>query len=169
MKPKMVSAILYATTAFTLWSFWDALFGAADEPFMHYRYWGLLSLSIAGTVLFVAACILTLFSTRIGTICALVGATLSWPYFALQMPKIPWSRVISVLPNANWQELLTAIFALIIASVYSMSELRRGNDEASRRNIGLKLTATFLYAAASFLLAYWRGIWEWLFRLRYGN
>ena len=169
IKRKIVSAVLYATTAFALWSFWDALFGMADEPFTHYQHWGFLSLSIAGTVLFVAACILTLFSGRTGTICALVAAVMSWPYFAVGMPSIPWGKIISVLPYANWKFLFTAILALLIASAYLVSRLTRGDNDGNPRHMGFKLTATFLYAASVVVTTMWREIWDWLFRLRYGT
>jgi len=35
--------------------------------------------------------------------------------------------------------------------------------------MGLKLAGTLFYAAGIFVLTHWRSIWEWLFRLRYGN
>lgn len=169
MKRKIVSAVLYATTAFALWSFWDALFGMAEEPFTHYQHWGFLSLSIAGTVLFGAACILTLFSMRPGTICALFAAFLSWPYFAIGMRTIPWRKIISVLPYANWKYLFTAILALLIVSAYLVNRLPRSDNDRNARHMALKLTATFLYAASVVVTTMWREIWDWLFRLRYGT
>jgi len=169
MKLKIVSSVLYATTAFALWSFWDALLGMTDEPLTHYQHWKLLSLLMTGTALFLAACILTLFSMRIGTISGLVAAVLSWPYLAVGMPAIPWSKIISVLPYANWKYLFIAILALLIVSAYLVNRLTRGGNDRNPCNIGLKLTVTFLYAASIVVATLWREIWEWLFRLRYGT
>jgi len=68
--------------------------------------------------------------------------------------------------------LLLAIVALIVSSGYSVSQalpLFRDREEVKTSNLGLRLVAALAYAAGVFFVAYWRGIWDWLFRLRYGG
>ena len=168
MKRKILSAVIYATTAFALAQFFDGLFaGEAVTDQLRLTY-----LAIAGTILFAAACIVSLFTLRIGVVCGLGGSILSWPYFAIGMPTIPWGSVVSIFPYSNWAFVLTAILGLVVSSAYSINQLRlflrRGDDHRSR-NMGLKLAVAFVYAAGIFALTNWRSIWDWLFRLRYGN
>jgi len=168
MKRKILSVVIYATTAFALAEFFDALYGAGPVT----RHSVLIHLAIAGTILFAAACILSLFILRVGVVCGLAGGALSWPCFAIQMPAIPWGSLVSILPYANWLYLLTAILVLVVSSIYSVNLLRlllrdRSDSEASKMK--LKIVAAVLYAAGIFVATNWRGIWDWLFRLRYGN
>jgi hypothetical protein len=168
MKRKILSVVVYATTTLALGVFWDALYGSGPVT----RYLGVIHLAITGTIVLVAACILSLFALRLGVVFALAGSVLSWPYFAIQMPKIPWGSIVSVLPHANWQYELTAIVALVVSTSYSANQLRlllHGRDDLDRRKIGFKLVAAVLYAISIFGLTYWRSIWDWLFRLRYGS
>ena len=65
-----------------------------------------------------------------------------------------------------------AIVTLTVSSVYSVSQavsLFRGREGMQSRNIGLRLVAALAYAAGVFFVEYWRGHWDWLFRLRYGG
>lgn len=165
MKRRILSVLIYATTAFALAEFLDGLYGAG--PVTHHL--ALIHLAIAGTILFAAACILSLFTLRVGVVCGLGGVVLSWPYFALQMPAIPWGSLISILPHANWVDLLTAILVLVVSSVYSVNQLqilRRGRSGFEAGKMKLKLFAALLYAAGIFCLANWYSIWHW-FLLRH--
>ena len=168
MKQKILSAVIYATTALALAQFLDDLY--AGEPVTDHL--GLIYLAIAGTILFAAACILSLFTLRVGVVCGLGGGILSWPVFAIAIPRIPWGSVVSIFPYSNWRYVLTAILALVVSSAYTVNRLRvllRGRNDLEGRNMGLKLAGTLFYAAGIFVLTHWRSIWEWLFRLRYGN
>jgi hypothetical protein len=168
VKRKILSGAIYATTAFALAQFFDALY--AGEPVTDHL--GLIYLAIAGTILFAAACILSLFTVRVGVVCGLGGGVLSWPAFAIAIPTIPWGSVVSIFPYANWPFLLTAILALVVSSVYSVNRLRvlvRGRDDLEEPYMGLKLAVALSYSMGIFVLTNWRSIWDWLFRLRYGN
>jgi hypothetical protein len=168
VKRKIISALVYAATAFALAEFLDALYGAGPLT-GHVR---LVQLAIAGTILFAAACMLSLFALRVGVFCALAGGVLSWPCLVIEVPGIPWGSLLSILPDANWQDLVIAILALVVSSVYSVTQLRlllRSRASLAGRKMGLKLAATLLYAAAIFVVTNWRGIWDWLFSLRYGS
>ena len=168
MKQKILSAVIYATAAFTLSQFFDSLYGAGPVT----SHLGLIHVAIAGTILVAGASISSLFGRRVGIVCGLGGSILSWPYFAIVIPAIPWGSVVSIFPYSNWAELLTAILALVVSSAYSLNQLRalhRGHDDLAGRNMGLKLAAALFYAAGMFVLTNWRSIWDWLFRLRYGN
>lgn len=121
MKRKFTSAAVYAATAYTLAEFFDGLYamGPWTGPVK------LIYLAIAGTVLLSLACILSLFTWRIGILCGAVGSAFSWTLFALSIPMIPWRHVLSVLPYANWSGLLLAILALDISTAYSAIQVRR--------------------------------------------
>lgn len=168
MKQKILSGIIYATTALALAQFLDGLY--AGEPITHHL--GLIHLAIAGTILLAAACVLSLFTQRVGIVCGLAGAILAWPYFAVGITSIPWGSVVSIFPYSNWAFVLTSILALVVSSVYSANRLRvllRGRSELEGRNMGVKLTAALFYAGGIFVLTNWRSIWDYLYRLRYGG
>ncbi len=168
MKQKILSAVIYATTALALAQFLDGLY--AGEPITHHR--ALIHLAIAGTILFAAACILSLFTLRVGVVCGLAGGILSWPCFAVGMTAIPWRSVVSIFSYSNWSFVLTSILALVVSSAYSVNRLRvllRSRNDRKERNMGLKLAAVLFYAAGIFVLTNWRSIWEYLYRLRYGS
>ena len=84
MKRRILSVLIYATTAFALAEFLDGLYGAG--PVTHHL--ALIHLAIAGTILFAAACILSLFTLRVGVVCGLGGVVLyrfGGPYFAFKL------------------------------------------------------------------------------------
>jgi|SRR5882672_3156567 len=168
MKPKILSGIIYATTALALAQFFDALY--AGEPVTDHL--GLNHLAIAGTILFAAACILSIFNLQAGVICGLAGAILSWPGFAFVMPTIPWGSFVSSFRYSNWGFLLTAILALVVSSAYSLNQLRvwrRGGNDVKECNLGFKIAAALFYAAGIFVVSNWSSIWDWFYKLRYSN
>lgn len=162
MKRKVIAAVVYAATAFALASFFDALYGAGPVT----RGLWLIHLAIAGTILFAAACIVSLFALRAGILCAIAGGILSWPEFADSFGFIPWRHILSILPYANWLVLLTAIFALIVSSAYSIDEvslLFRIRNHTAWFRFGTAL----VYAVGVFIADMWPGVEEWLIRFRY--
>lgn len=168
MKRRIISAVVYAATFLALAGFFDSLYGAGPVT----GYLAAIHLALAGTVLLAAASISSFFAPRVGVVCGAAGSVLAWPCFAAVMPTIPWPSIFSILPYSNWQDLLTAILALTVSSIYSVTRLRwllsdRANWE--ERNLNLKLAGTLLYAVVIVGEAAWRSIWDWLFRLRYGN
>jgi hypothetical protein len=168
VRRKIITALVYAATAFAFAIYFDSLYGAG--PITHDLWF--INLATVGMGLFAAATILSFFALRMGLVCAAAGGLLSWPAFAVAMFKIPWARIVSILPYSNWLDLLMAIVTLIVSSVYSVSQalsLFRGREEVQSRNLGLGLVATLAYAAGVFFVAYWRGIWDWFFRIRYGG
>jgi hypothetical protein len=157
MKRKIISSVVYASASFALAVFWEALYGAGPIT----GHFGLVYLGIAGACLFAFACVLSLFTPRIAVVCALAAGALSWPYFSTQIPTIPWSRVVEILPYANWQFLLTAILGLAVSSVYSLSQLRlvlRGKDLEGRKT-GVKLVVAVVYTVGILILENRRSIW----------
>jgi hypothetical protein len=167
MKRKLLSVVLYATTSFALAVYWEALYGAGPIKTSVLMY-----LAISGTVLFAVSCVMLLISSQVGLSCAITAGLLSWPYFVIHVPTIPWSRLLSAVSNnSRWLFLLIAILALVVTSIYSLNQLRcfvRGNG-IEGRNTGLKLVVALIYAGGVFIVENWRGILEWLLRLRYGN
>ena len=59
----------------------DGLYGG--EPITGHTI--LIHVATAGAILFVVACVLSLFSVRFGIICALAACILSWPLFASEL------------------------------------------------------------------------------------
>lgn len=169
MKRKIISAVVYAASAYALAEFFDGLLGG--EPFTG-PVPKLIYLAIAGTVLFFLACILSLFSWRVGVFCGSAGGVLSWPCFAVSLPAIPWGSLFSILPYSNWSNLLMAILTLVVSTTYSLNQLRqllRRDSNPQEHRMVLKLALALTYAAGVFVSTNWRGIWDWLFRLRYGT
>jgi hypothetical protein len=160
-----ISAVVYAATAYSLAEFLDGLYGMG--PFTGPVK--LIYLAIAGTVLFFLACILSLFTWRVGAFCAVVGSAFSWPLFALPIQMIRWRRVLSILSYSNWSDLLVAIFALGVSTVYSAIQMRRPLRRTGERRMVTKLALALIYDAGILVSMNWRGIADWLFRLRYGS
>ena len=167
MKRKIISGAVYATTSFALAAFWDALCGSG--PFTGS---GLIHLGIAGTVVIAAGCIASLFNRLVGDICGLAGCSLAWPCFAIELPGIPWRALVSVARKANWSLLFIALLTVVVATVYSLTQLRsffRGRPDPAGRSTRLKLAVALLYSTGVFVLTMWHEIWDLLFRLRYGS
>jgi hypothetical protein len=168
VRRKIISALLYLTTAFTFAMYFDSVYGAGPVT----RGVWLLKLAMAGMMLFVIACMLSFFSLRVGLVCATAGGLLSWPAFAVAVFRIPWTSIISILPHSNWLDLLIAMVTLVVSSFYSVKQailLSRGRTSTETRNLGLSVVAAVVYALVVVVVTYWRGIWDWLFRLRYGS
>lgn len=169
VKRKFITALVYAATAFAFAIYFDGLWGAVAVR----RDLWLIDTAIVGMALFAAACILSFFALRIGLVCAVAGALLSGPFFAAAVFTIPWGSIrVSILPYSVWPDLLMVIGTLIVSSVYSVTQavsLFRGRKEVRSRSTGFRLVAALVYTAGVFFVAYWRSIWDWLFRLRYGT
>jgi len=116
MKQKIPPAALYVITALAVAGYFDALYGAA--PVTHRQT--PIHFAIAGTIIFAIACLLSLFSLRLGAVGGLVGACLSWPFFGPILIHFPWTKLPEVLPYAMWADSLAALVTLIVATVYSV-------------------------------------------------
>jgi hypothetical protein len=119
MKRRIISAVIYAATCAALAAFFDAVYGAGPVT----RHLSLMRFAIAGTGVFAIACILSFFNFRIGVICGLGASVLAVPYFALQAVAVPWGSLLSILPRANWPYLLTAMLALVLSVIYSITSV----------------------------------------------
>jgi hypothetical protein len=75
MKPRILSAIIYASTTVAVALFFDGLYGG--EPIRHHL--GLIHTASLGACLFAAATLLSLFSVRLGVICGFAWTLLSLP------------------------------------------------------------------------------------------
>jgi hypothetical protein len=165
---KITSAVVYAATALALAAYFDAVYGAGRVV----RGVWLIHIATAGAVLLAAACILSLFSLRAGVACALAGGLLSWPQFGVATFGIPWRSIVEILPYAYWLELLSAILALAVCSVYSVTQvvmLSRGYHDKEPSKTGFRLVVALVYGVGIILVGNWRAICYWLFRLRYGR
>ena len=118
MKLKVISAAVYAITAFAFLGYFDGLYGG--EPIIHYL--GLIHVATAGAILLAVASVLSLITLRVGIACGIVAAILSWPDFAIELYRVPWSdflRFAKYRPDTP-----TAIFCLICSTYYSINRLR---------------------------------------------
>ncbi len=118
MKRKMISAGVYAITAFAFFGYFDGLYGG--EPIIYHLR--LIHIATGGAILFAVACVLSLFNLRVGNACGIVAAILSWPYFAIELYWIPWSDLAGLAKYRP--DTLTAIFCLICSTYYSINRLR---------------------------------------------
>jgi len=119
MKYRILSAAVYAITAVALADYFDALYGAGPVT----SHLGLIYSAIAGAVLFAVAFVLSMFTLRFGAICGLAACILSWPCFGIQLPGIPWTKLVSVAHYANWRFIFLAILMLAVSSAYSLWQL----------------------------------------------
>jgi hypothetical protein len=114
MKYRAILAAIYAITTLCLGSFLDYLYNG--EPIT--RHLGLIHAATVGAILFAVACVLSVFSLRLGIVCALVACILSWSYFCIQLSIIPWGDLIWF---ARYRPgTLAAILSLIVSSAYSV-------------------------------------------------
>jgi hypothetical protein len=120
MKYRLISTFIYGIATFCFWLFFDALYGAGPVT----RDLALIYLAIGGSILYAIACVSSLFSLRFAVISGLAGALLVWPYFAIEVREIPWSKLWSALPYANWRYELAALFFLVVSSCYLAVQLR---------------------------------------------
>jgi hypothetical protein len=122
MKQKIVSAVVYAITVFDIANFLDSLYGAG--PVTHNL--GLIRSAIAGAILFVVASISSLFSLRVGTVCALAACILSWPFFSGELYAIlrVWRSLFSVVHYSYWGARLASVFMVIFSSIHTIAGLR---------------------------------------------
>jgi hypothetical protein len=118
MKRKIISAAVYAVTAFAFLGYFDGVYGG--EPILYHL--GLIHVATAGAILFAVATVLSLITLRAGIACGIVAATLSWPYFALELYWVPWSDFVWFAKYRP--DTLTAIFCLICSTYYSINRLR---------------------------------------------
>jgi hypothetical protein len=118
MKQRIPSPVIYLISALALVFYFDALYGG---PVTHRL--GTIHAGIAGATLFVVACVLSLFSLRVGLVCGLAASILSWPYFGVLLFVFPWRGVPEILHYAMWGDTLSALLILIIASIYSLSKI----------------------------------------------
>lgn len=114
MNKKIGAMIVYAITALCLGQFLDALYGG--EPIVHYLF--LIKVATAGMILFVVACIVSLFTLRVGAICGLFASVLSWPYLVVQLSTVPWR-------NLAWfsryrPDTLMSVMMLVASTLYSI-------------------------------------------------
>ena len=122
MKQKIASVIAYSFTALDVANFFDSLYGAGPVT----RHLGLIHAAIVGAVLFAVASVLSLFSVRIGIVCALAACILSWPFFAGELFAIlmVWRSLFSVVRYSYWGARLASVFMLIVSTIYSLGGLR---------------------------------------------
>jgi hypothetical protein len=123
MKHKIISATIYGITAGDLAVFFKHFYGASQfSP----TYFGLVNVALIGVILFVLALVFSLFTPRLGTVCALVACVLSWPFFSVGLsPTLrSWQTVVSVMRYSYGAARLISLYMLIVSTVYSLSELR---------------------------------------------
>jgi len=172
IKRRIISGIIYATAALCLGSFLDFYFGATPSG-LHISFWDAVFLicTVLGTLLFGVASVLSFFNLQ-GTIAsALVAALLLLPFLFLQLGGFPWGGLtwfVSYRP-----ETAAAIFSLVVSGIYSIHQLRlflrSGTSLPETTRLNWKLYVAILYSAATLGTAVWRDLWDYLFKLRYGN
>jgi hypothetical protein len=165
MKQKTVSAVINVVASLTLAGFIETLYG--EGPVV--RSW-LVNFAFASASAFALAAVLSMFNLRWGTTAGLAAAVLSWPelvllVFVVLRQGLLWS--VSYRPES-----VATSLSLAVATVYSVSRIRpphQGSQGPTQGRMNLQIVAVVLYGTATLVLANWRGIWDWLFNLRYGS
>jgi hypothetical protein len=119
---------IYLFAAFTTALTVDDLMYMSEAAGRSYSGWwrGLLNASLLGSLVLVVAFLAVLIRPRYGYVAALLGTSLSWPYFALLSWHLPW-RDFVWLVTIHWDGELqvAAVLSLAIGTVYSLLQLRR--------------------------------------------
>jgi hypothetical protein len=118
MRQKIISAAVYAVTSFAFMGYFDGLYAMEHITY----HLGLTHAATAGAVLFAIACVLSMFSLRVGIMCGILSAILSWPFFAIELYAVPWRDLVWFAKYRP--DTLTAIFCLICSTYYSINQLR---------------------------------------------
>ncbi|MGA9758661.1 MAG: hypothetical protein WBQ51_09880 [Candidatus Sulfotelmatobacter sp.] len=163
-KRKIVAALIYGTSAFCVFFYFEFL-DSMEPPRSDFEY-----VLLGAAAMFAIASVLSFFKSRWAAICALAAAILSSPL--LYSARLYWAHNIAWRLNYGPDE-LTARISLIVAVVYSIRQLwlsfRTGGGLIEPKSKWWVLPATTLYAITMLAIANWHGIWDWLFRLRYGS
>jgi hypothetical protein len=124
MKRRWIQAVVYAFADFVLWGYLDALSHMEPmTPKQAAHYLPAIHAAQFGMILLVAACVVSLFSTRYGAVCGLAGCISAAPIFARLLLAIPWSHFFEVSHYGVWPEIYASTFAWVIASVYSATQI----------------------------------------------
>jgi hypothetical protein len=102
------------------------LANANGQPFRG-GWHALLVISLIGSLVLVIASVSALIKPRYGHIAAVLGAGLTWPYFAYVAWNLPW-RDFRWLVTTQWDEALGAlnvwaVLSLIISTACSVASL----------------------------------------------
>lgn len=121
MNQKILSSVIYALTAFTLWGRLEVFYG---EPITHPLFVAMVHATSGGAILFVIAFVMSFFSVRLGVFCGLAAIILSVPFLFVEVGIFPWRHLIEDLGYNFWADTLAAIIMLIISSAYTLAQLR---------------------------------------------
>jgi len=88
MRHRIITATLFAAAAISTanWIDW------ALDPIQPYGHPFLLKVALAGSLLFLIACLLAVFANRYAALAGYAAMLLSWPYFALLGVSMPWKN-----------------------------------------------------------------------------
>ena len=90
-----------------------------------YGYPMVLWIALIGSALFTLGCIIVFFRYRYGIMVGLAAALASWPYFGLLAWHLQWRDFLWLVRiHYHGTDQVAAVFLLVIATVYSLFQLR---------------------------------------------
>jgi len=122
MRHRIITATLFAAAAISTanWIDW------ALDPIQPYGHPFLLKVALAGSLLFLIACLLAVFANRYAALAGYAAMLLSWPYFALLGVSMPWKNFFWLARiHEHGAAQVIAIVTLLAATIYSSPQLWR--------------------------------------------
>lgn len=120
MRHKLLTALFYvgAALATANWLEYGLFEGYGGKILMR--------VAVLGSATFVVGGLVSLFQARYGVMLGSVAAILSWPYFAALSMYVPWRDLgWFVRTRDHGADQIVAIFFLLAATVYCLTQLRR--------------------------------------------
>jgi len=90
--------------------------------------------AIAAVIVFALASLASVFALTYGLVCGVIACLLSWPYWLHQIAIFYWKRFFFALDSLVGRPELMAMFMLIIASCFTIVQLRLWFQERANRN-----------------------------------
>jgi hypothetical protein len=137
MIKRILSAAIYLTTVLCVGNYCEMIDGMEPPRLppsaLQVNLW---HVAIAGALMFAIACIVSIFSHRLGIFCGLGACLMSWPHFGALLVTFPVRQLMTLLPfpwvSDLWPGIIGALAMLLISTVYTLIKLRALGKDSRR-------------------------------------
>ncbi len=125
IKRRLLGALVYGLTTLALWNWFDALDGMdTGDHAWFLKHHPFPRLAVYGTIGFAIATLISFVAPRVAIWTAAAACLLSWPYWILEAPVVPWGRMSSLPQAVINAPSLPAILVFAFATVYTLFGLK---------------------------------------------